>query len=594
MKHAGTLAMISLLVGLAGQSPVVAAEALSVGPSRASESSTVDPALVLDADGRFLGAAGLVGTIDDDGWTLASDLSSGQAPVLEPSASSSITAATLGATVYALAVDGSNLYVGGEFRNVAGIPEADYVARWDGTAWSALGSNGAGNGALDLGVRAIAIHGSNVVVGGYFSNVAGIAGADFVARWTGSSWAPLQNLCCGAAAINNAVYALAAHGDFVYAGGYFTDAGGYTGVNYLARWSVPCDCWSSVGPAGSMTGPIFEIEPGVDKIYVGGLFENAGGNPSADNVAFWDGDEWWHLAGASVNGPVFSMIVLRNEELSDDEAYVGGGFTNAGSAAADYLAYWDGLIWYPLGSNGNGDGALNDSVYAMSLVNGSLFVGGTFEDAGGNLNADSGARWNGSDWYPLAASFSALNSHVFALAPGSNGIYIGGHFTDAGRQPDADRIVLRRGSEWIPLSPRRPDGRIRLGGGSLVGNNIYNGTGVNQTRTGSTTPGHVITFGISGQNDSNVAERIRFAASGTVVTGYTIRYFNGSTDITSAVNAGTYQSPLLAPGSAFLITAKVTVKSAAATGSSVSRLVTVRSVGDPTRIDVVKFVGKRS
>ncbi|HUR16103.1 MAG TPA: hypothetical protein VMZ33_02350 [Candidatus Limnocylindrales bacterium] len=546
---------------------------------------------MVEADGSFFGATGLAGTFGGGGWALGSDLASGEPPILEPGGAS-VTATAVVGTVYALAVSGNNLYVGGEFENVAGIPEADYIARWDGTAWSALGSNGAGNGALDAGVRAIAIHGSNVVVGGFFNNVAGIAGADYVARWTGTSWAPLQNLCCGAAAINNSVHALAVQGDFVYAGGYFTDAGGFTGVNYIARWSVPCDCWSAVGPAGSMTGPVFAIGLGASRLYVGGLFDNAGGKQFADNVAFLSGNEWWHM-GSGVNGPVFALLVFRPTEF-DEHVYVGGGFTNVGGATGDYLARFDSLDWYPVGSNGAGDGALNDSVYTLTLVNGSLFVGGTFEDAGGNVNADSGARWSGSAWFPLAAGFSALNSHVFALAPSSNGLYIGGHFTDAGGQAEADRVVLRKGSEWIPLSPRRPDGRIRLRNGAFVGNNVYNGTGVNQTRTGSAAPGQVIMFGISAQNDSAIADRIRVGATGTSVSGYTIKYFTGSTDVTLAVNSGTYQTPVLPAGGSVLITAKVTVKQSAADGSSISRLVTLRSVADQTKLDVLKLVAQRT
>ncbi len=361
MGRAGILVAICLLVGMVGPSPVVAIQAAPVLPSRGGhesrafedKSSTFDPAQVVAADGRFVGATGLVGTIDTGGLTLVSDLASGEPPVLGSSAQTvnplrstpdSLTAAALGATVYALAVSGNNLYVGGEFRNVAGIPEADYVARWDGTTWSALGSNGAGNGALDAGVRAIAIHGSNVVVGGFFTDVAGIAGADFVARWTGSSWAPLQNMCCGAAAINNSVHALVAHGDFVYAGGYFTDAGGYTGVSYLARYSVPCDCWSSVGPVGSMTGPVFAIAIGRTRIYVGGFFNDAGGKQYADNVAFFSTSEWWSL-GSGVNWPVFCMVLFEPDEYSE-HVYVGGAFTNVGGAAGDYLARFDSIDWY--------------------------------------------------------------------------------------------------------------------------------------------------------------------------------------------------------------------------------------------------------
>ncbi|MCX7791110.1 MAG: hypothetical protein N2378_10765 [Chloroflexaceae bacterium] len=50
--------------------------------------------------------------------------------------------------VYALAVSGSDLFVGGAFQNAAGIPQADRVARWSSGAWSALGGSG-GNGALN-------------------------------------------------------------------------------------------------------------------------------------------------------------------------------------------------------------------------------------------------------------------------------------------------------------------------------------------------------------------------------------------------------------------------------------------------------------
>ena len=51
--------------------------------------------------------------------------------------------------VSALAVDGSgNLYAGGSFTTAGDIP-ANYIARWDGSAWSALGS-GMNSGVLAL------------------------------------------------------------------------------------------------------------------------------------------------------------------------------------------------------------------------------------------------------------------------------------------------------------------------------------------------------------------------------------------------------------------------------------------------------------
>ncbi len=50
--------------------------------------------------------------------------------------------------VNALWVAAGAVYVGGGFSDAAGEPAADAVARWDGSAWAALGSNGAGGGAM--------------------------------------------------------------------------------------------------------------------------------------------------------------------------------------------------------------------------------------------------------------------------------------------------------------------------------------------------------------------------------------------------------------------------------------------------------------
>ncbi len=47
--------------------------------------------------------------------------------------------------VRSLAGSGTNVHVGTDSANIAGIPQADHVAKWNGTAWSALGSNTAGS-----------------------------------------------------------------------------------------------------------------------------------------------------------------------------------------------------------------------------------------------------------------------------------------------------------------------------------------------------------------------------------------------------------------------------------------------------------------
>jgi hypothetical protein len=68
--------------------------------------------------------------------------------------------------VVALAVSGTNLYAGGVFTTANGIA-ANYIAKWDGSNWAALGSGA--NQAVD----ALAVSGSDLYAGGYFGTAGG-------------------------------------------------------------------------------------------------------------------------------------------------------------------------------------------------------------------------------------------------------------------------------------------------------------------------------------------------------------------------------------------------------------------------------------
>jgi hypothetical protein len=150
-----------------------------------------------------------------------------------------------------------------------------------------------------------------------------------------------------------------------------------------------------------------------------------------------------------------------------------------------------------------------------------------------------------------------------------------------------------------PTKVSVPDGRIRLGGtgypgkavkykGPFAGNNVYNITGAGQSETKesfSELEGQYFAFDISIQNDGAHADRFAVKATGTATAAWTVKYFHGATNITSAVVAGTYRTSSLAPGAAYLITARVTVGQS----GDISRLVTVSSVADATKKDAVKF-----
>ncbi|MFL6110359.1 MAG: hypothetical protein ACJ786_03265, partial [Catenulispora sp.] len=184
-------------------------------------------------------------------YLLACDLTTG--------ASSSTVASDGGINgrVLALTSDsGGRLYAGGQLTDVAGIAAADHVASYDGT-WHAMGDGpGPGGGAVDSFVRSLASDGSDVYVGTDSLDVAGIPRADHVARWDGSAWSAVGANAAGtdgwlpASAV---ISALAASGSKLDVAGSFQDADGHATADNVAEFDGTT--WKPLGSDGAGNGP---------------------------------------------------------------------------------------------------------------------------------------------------------------------------------------------------------------------------------------------------------------------------------------------------------------------------------------------------
>jgi hypothetical protein len=87
-----------------------------------------------------------------------------------------------GTSVYALAVVGNRLYVGGQFTMAGGLSTTN-VACWDGSSWTTLGSGNSANGASPIGaVTALAAWNNDLYVGGTFQRI-GQKPAFRICRW---------------------------------------------------------------------------------------------------------------------------------------------------------------------------------------------------------------------------------------------------------------------------------------------------------------------------------------------------------------------------------------------------------------------------
>ncbi|MFH1748666.1 MAG: hypothetical protein ABIG44_16650 [Planctomycetota bacterium] len=287
------------------------------------------------------------------------------------------------------------LYVGGMFFS-AGDIEANHVACWDGTQWSALGSGvQAGNFTNVTTLAAFDPPGSDgpgVYVGGDFAIADGVL-APCIARWDGAAFSPLGS---GGNGTDESVYTLEVfddgHEPALYAGGRFWGAGGLV-LNHIGRWDGAG--WSDVG--GGTNGKVYTLTVFDDDagpaLYVGGSFLYAGGIP-AYKIAKWDGTVWSALDGG-LPGYGWVRAIKPFEDGTGLALYVGGDFSEAGGQPVRGIVKWDGVMWSSVGSGVEG------TVYAMtSHDDGSgpaLYVGGVFSQAG-DVTAYNIARWDGLNW----------------------------------------------------------------------------------------------------------------------------------------------------------------------------------------------------
>ena len=371
--------------------------------------------------------------------------------------------------VSALAVSGSTLYAGGTFTTAGDDTNANGIAQWNGTNWSALGSG------MNGYVNALAVSGSMLYAGGYFTTAGGIA-ANNIAQWNGTSWSGLGS---GVNA-NNVVYALALSGGTLYAGGTFTTAGGVA-ANCIAQWNG--SSWSPLGSGlGGKDAYVYALAVSGSTLYAGGVFTTAGGS-AANEIAKWNGTGWSALGSGIYGGSVDALAMSGNTLYAGGNfTYAGGGeLTSAGIArwngsswsalgsgnsggvaalavsgstlyaggnAGNYIAKWNGSSWSGFGS---GLGPNYSSVSALAVSGSTLYAGGTFTTAGTTI-VNCIAQWNGSSWSALGSGVSGgyKGPYVDALAVSGNTLYAGGDFTTAGGTA-ANYIAKWNGSSWSAL-----------------------------------------------------------------------------------------------------------------------------------------------
>jgi hypothetical protein len=248
-------------------------------------------------------------------------------------------------------------------------------------------------------------------------------------------------------ALNGDILAMTTdYSGLLIAGGKFTDAGGDPSADRIAYWNG--NSWGAMG-GPSFNGDVMAVAHSNGKFYAGGTFTDANGNPAADHLAVFTAGSWQPFCNGvgGFGGNVTSLRVIGGD------LYVGGEFQNAGgNADADYLVRCNLITGLPSSTTTLGT-TFNGSVYALTSDNaGNLYAGGGFIDLEANSASDKVAKFNGTNWQNLgsgpAPSVGAVTDFVRSLASDGTNVYVGADSTNIAGIPQADHVARWDGTNW--------------------------------------------------------------------------------------------------------------------------------------------------
>lgn len=349
------------------------------------------------------------------------------------------------ADVQALATDGQVVFAGGEYLPIYPYDTSFSLGRWQDNQWSRIAAGS--NGLVEGKVYAIAAQGSNLYAGGFLTQAGSIAISN-VARWDGAQWNAMGGGVYMSAGGGD-VAAIAVSGSDVYVGGWFDRAGTLTASN-IARWDGAA--WHALGIG--VNSDVKAIAVDGNNVYVGGAFTTAGGI-TVNHIARWDGSQW-HAMGSGTSGTV-NAIAVQGQNV-----YIGGQFIYASNQVANLIARWDGSSWQPLG---NGLGSYI-AVHSIRTAPEGVYAAGLFRPVFGQYSAYNIALWNGSNWTNLGSGIQ--EGWVNDVLPLDNRLFAGGQFWLAGNNYSDGFAIWNRQAETAVLdigeSPVAPGSTIYLYG----------------------------------------------------------------------------------------------------------------------------------
>ncbi len=128
---------------------------------------------------------------------------------------------------------------------------------------------------------------------------------------------------------------------------------------------------------------------------------------------------------------MYAMAVVNND------LYVGGSFTQAGSANTGKLARWDGVQWFSVAS-------FNGVIYVLHMFGERLIIGGEFTSCNEQAALNIAECTQGS----CSGISVGLNGPVYALSDVDSCLYICGLFNLTSKKVSLHNIPIKNVVRW--------------------------------------------------------------------------------------------------------------------------------------------------
>ncbi len=291
--------------------------------------------------------------------------------------------------IRAMAKFNGDLFGGGPYYIMDGIPGHSYFNRWDGQRWDTCGNP-------ESMVIPIEMNGELFGVG-VFNYISGKP-VKKIAKWNGSSWdrftdsIPFSDV---SATVGCASY---------YQGQYYF-GGNFENGNYheLVAWND--GQWNDLGGGVRGDATVNALTEYKDLLFVGGYFSSSAGN-IATNIMAWDGNNWIDpFPGVYYTGQIRDMQVIRGVLYIVGTHQVFDGSTWQG----DYeVAKYDGSTFCSFGGKGL-------EANCIGGLRGKLYVGMKQIVQGTTINYC--AKWLGGDSTDICISQPVRTQDRSAPAP---------------------------------------------------------------------------------------------------------------------------------------------------------------------------------